>query len=371
LNGDRPVAEQRAERHPKTIWILTHNRVGDLQQMQALARALGWPTTVKRLVFRPLNVPILARLLLNRRKSDPIGPPWPDFLRCAEARASVIALDIRQRSKGAVKIVCLGRPAGSADRFDLVLTTPQYRLPKLRQVIELPLPIVGDEREVSAATSSPRDPAGLSHAPRPLTAALIGGTSLPELLDTAAAARLAQNLLEHVGDMSGTLLVITSPRTSRPAATALMQLIRPPHIVHVWNESNGDFYRRLLTAADEIVVTSDSVSMAADALATGKPVSIYRLPRQWTLKHRLIERLYQLSAKNTPLWLMPVKYLFETGLIEPRADRQLLFDRLVAEGRLRWFGEQAWVKGHATRDVPQIEIAAESVSGLFSPVRTQ
>ena len=370
MNGDRPVTEQRAERHPKTIWILTHNRVGDLQQMQALARALGWPTTVKRLVFRPLNVPVLARLLLNRRKSDPIGPPWPDLLLCAEARASVIALDIRQRSKGAVKIVCLGRPAGSADRFDLVLTTPQYRLPKLRQVIELPLPIVGDEREIPT-DSLPLDLAGLSEMPRPLTAVLTGGTSLPERFDECAAACLVQSLLDHVRDSRGSLLIVTSPRTSKPAADALMRLIRPPHVVHLWNETAGDTYPRLLALADEIVVTSDSVSMAADALATGKPVSIYRLPRQWTLKHRLIERLYQLSAKNTPLWLTPVKYLFETGLIEPRADRQLLFDRLVAEGRLRWFGEEDWVRGHSARDVAQIEIAAESVSGLFSPVRTQ
>lgn len=321
----------------RTVWILTHRRMGDRQQMQKLADALGWPGTVKHLVFHPPNVPFLARALLDRARSDPLAEPWPDLVLCAEARTSVIARAIKRKSGGRVKVVCLGRPAGSPAEFDLVLTTAQYRLPKALNVIELALPLVAD----AAPEAESEDASGIADLVRPVTAVLIGGTALPERLDAEVAATLARDLLADAQKSGGTLVVVTSPRTSAEAGEALARVIPAPHIVHLWRKEGDNPYRRFLALADAIVVTGDSVSMVADALATRKDVSVYRLPRRWTFTHGVIERLFERvsAGPHCPWWLRPVKFLFDKGLIEARADRPRLFDRLVAEGRVGWFGE--------------------------------
>lgn len=321
----------------RTVWILTHSRVGDRQQMEKLAAALGWQSLAKRLVFRQPNVPFLASLLRDRARSDPLGAPWPDLVLCAEARTSVIARAIKRRSGGRTKLVCLGRPAGNPADFDLVLTTAQYRLPMAPNVVQLALPPVAD----ASPAAEPEDSFTLEGLARPLTAMLVGGTALPELLDGATADRLARDLLAHVEKTGGTLLVVSSPRTGVAAGAALTRNIPAPHIVHLWRKGENNPYRRFLALADEIVVTSDSVSMVADALATGKNVSVYRLPRQWAFTHGVVERLFERvgAEPQCPFWLRPAKWLFDKGLIEARADRPRLFDRLVAEGRLGWFGE--------------------------------
>jgi mitochondrial fission protein ELM1 len=317
----------------RTVWILTHSRLGDRLQMEKLAAALGWPATVKQLVFRPPNVPFLARRLLDRNASDSLDAPWPDLVLCGEARTSVIARDLKQRSGGRIKIVCLGRPAGDPAQFDLVLTTAQYRLPKAANVVELALPLVVD------APASSAD--GMPVLARPVTTVLVGGTAVPERLDDAAASSLARDLLAQQHKTGGTVLVVTSPRTGAEAGEVLGRAFPSPHVVHLWRKGEDNPYRRFLALADEVVVTSDSVSMVADALAAGKRVSVYRLPRKATIKDAVVEKLFARVYGDAPcpFWLKPAKWLFDTGLIEVRADRPRLFDRLVREGRLGWFGE--------------------------------
>jgi hypothetical protein len=309
----------------RTIWILSHARAGDLDQMLALSRALDWPATVKRLSFRAPKlaaVPFMAKRLWDEGGSDPLSAPWPDLVLCAEGRASTIARLVQARSKGAVKTVCLGRPAGSPAHFDLVLTTPQYRLSPAANIVELAMPFAPD---VGAAGGD--DPM-LSGIARPLTVVLVGGTSLPERLDRRAAETLAAAVLMRT--TGGTVIFVTSPRTGPRAAAALAQAVRPPHIVHLWQRGGDNPYWRILAAADHVVVTSDSVSMVMDALAAGKPVSVYRLTRHHTVMNRLVEWLRGHDAA-TPL--------FDHGVIEVRSDRRLLFEKLAGQGRLHWFGD--------------------------------
>jgi hypothetical protein len=199
-------------------------------------------------------------------------------------------------------------------------------------------------------------------------AILIGGTSLPECLDEATAAELAGNLVAHAERTGSTLLVSTSPRTDNGAAAAIVRLIHPPHIVHLWHGKGDNPYRRFLTLADEIVVTSDSVSMVVDALATGKPVAVYRIKHRRSLVHRLVEALHDRawSKPVCPAWMRPVKWLFDKGIIEVPADRRLLFDRLAAEGRLAWFDGQIQLSPQ-TRPAPDdTSTAIMAVRKLFS-----
>jgi mitochondrial fission protein ELM1 len=283
------------------VWILSGGRKGDLDQMLALARATGWHHDVKQV-------------------TDTLAPPWPDLLLCAEAAASRLALRIKRRSGGRTRAVCLGRPAGATRDFDLVVTTAQYRIPAAPNVVEIAMPLTASEERPGQAT--PDGPVTL----------LVGGPAFPDVLDGAVAARLADDVLAHAARRGRSLRVQTSPRTPPGAIRALEAAIRPPHRLEILGRGENR-YTEALAEASEIVVTSDSVSMLSDALASGKPVSVYPLPQALNLKWQAGEWLFRST-------LPPVRWLFDKGLIEAAADRRRLHARLVAEKRLVPFGEE-------------------------------
>ena len=308
------------------IWILSRGRKGDLDQMTVLARATGWPYEVKRLVFRGPEIPFLSTLLLKRAGSG-LEPPWPDIVLCAEASPSMIARAIKRKSKGRTRAICIGRPAGSARGFDLVITTAQYRIPASPRVVELSMPL--------AARIGPAA-GGMTDGP---IALLVGGPAFPDRLDAAAAERLASEAMSYAGRKNRILSIQTSPRTPDRAVTALERVVTPPHGLGIFG-SGENRYKDVLAEASEIIVTSDSVSMLSDALASGKPVSVYPLPQSRNLKWWAGEWLYRKAIEAPSPLFAPARWLFEAGVIEVAADRRRLIARLVAERRLVWFGEE-------------------------------
>lgn len=332
------------------IWILSGGRKGDLDQMTALAQAVGWPFEVKQLGFRGPEIPILASLLLKRPESG-LVPPWPDIVLCAEASPSVIALAIKRKARGRTRAVCIGRPAGSAAGFDLVITTAQYRIPPSPRVVALSMPL--------APAAAPA-PAAAAEGPVTL---LVGGPAFPDRLDAAAAAQLAAEAMSHAARKQKILSIQTSPRTPAEAVAALQRAVRPPHRLAVFG-SGENRYRQALAEASEIVVTSDSVSMLSDALAAGKPVSVYRLPQSRTLTWQAGEWLYRNAVEAPSPWFAPIRWLFDAGLIEAAADRGRLHARLVRENRLVWFGADLVPPqpGATRRD---LETAVESLRALM------
>ena len=355
----RGRTEPRRQTRPPKVWLLSQGRRGDLEQMQALLQALAWPGEIKTLHFRPPPIPALAPLLLRPHAGDRIAPPWPDLIVCAEAMSSVIAQRLRRLSGGRTKLICLGRPAGDPAVFDLVLTTAQYHLPPQPNVVELSLPL-------TAAPEKPDDDAVRLTGARPFIAVLVGGASSPEVLDRAAARELADAVCRYAAHHGGTLHVVTSPRTGRKASDELLRRVPPPHRVHVYGRSPNNPYRRVLALADEIIVTNDSVSMVADALATEKPVYVYALPRTRNPTFLVSEwcRRNVLESASVPPLLRPVAWLFEKGFVETSADRLRLFGRLAGERRIGWFGgPPPLIRKHA--GLQDMEIAVARVKNLF------
>lgn len=328
------------------IWILSRGRKGDLDQMLALARATGWPCEVKTLRFAGPEIPVLSKLLLTEK----ISPPWPDVVLCAEASPSVIAREIKRLSPR-TRIVCLGRPAGAPGNFDLILTTAQYRIPAAANVVELSMPLAETALPVAASSDGP-------------IALVVGGPAFPDVLDGAAAEQLATEALSFAAKAGRSLDVVTSPRTPAAAIAVLERRITPPHRLSVFGRG-ANRYKEALATASWIIVTSDSVSMVADALAAARPVSVYPLPQALNAKWKLGSWLYRNSVEMAQPLMRPVRWLFDAGVIEVAPDRRKLFARLAAEERLGWFGEAPPPPQPAAAQ-HDLEIAVQSLRRLMA-----
>lgn len=338
------------------VWILWRSRKGDLDQMLSLVKAVGWTHEIKPLEFRGPGIPALAPLLLAAG-SDPLTAPWPDVVMCAEALPSIIARHLKQKSGGRLKTVCIGRPAGTPDAFDLVITTPQYRIPSANNVVELSLPLVAPRVE------NPQPPHQLVKH-RPLIAVLVGGASFPDRLDGPTAKQLIHDVRPYTERLGGTMTVLTSPRTGADAIAALGAEVKAPHRLHVFGQGENQ-YHSLLAAADQIIVTSDSVSMVADGLETGKPICVYRLPQSLGLQWTIARWLYTQAIEQHSRFLRPIRWLFDAGVFEAPADRRLLFEGLVSERRIGWFGGEQ-PKPQSDAGAHNLARAAECLRALFS-----
>jgi uncharacterized protein len=263
-----------------SIWVLKGLRAGDSAQSFALANALGGRVEEKQLIFNRLsNLPNwffgARNSHLTAHTQRHLLSPWPDMVVATGRRTAAAALWIKQQSDYKTKLVQIGRPRMALSYFDVVVTTPQYGLPAAHNVIEMAVPFV------SGVQPSPESLRSFekqwSHLPRPWCVAVVGGQKFP--------IKLAQTELEDFGmqlnmfakQRGGSVIVIDSPRSPPHALKRVSDKLQIPY----WLYSRGhgeNPYLSALSLADELLVTSDSVSMMADMLMTGKPTWVFRLP---------------------------------------------------------------------------------------------
>lgn len=310
------------------VWALVGDKPGDNAQVVALAEAIGLPFATFRLAYRPTyrlwNLALGARLAsLDRARSDALAPPWPDLVIAIGRRAVPVARWIRARSGGRTRLVHLGRPRAPGTWFDLIVTTPQYCLPEGPNVVTLPLPLVPERR---AGATGPLD-----DLPRPRVALLVGGDIGPWRLDAAAARGLGAEACALAKRTGGSLIATTSRRTGPAATEALAGALAGAARLERYG-AGGLGYAAILAGADGFVVTADSVSMLADAAATGRPLLIAPVERRPTAAQRLADAAQALPGYDAAA---------DLGLVtRPRALMRVA-EALVAAGHARWFGKDA------------------------------
>ncbi|MCC6765779.1 MAG: mitochondrial fission ELM1 family protein [Deltaproteobacteria bacterium] len=283
------MSQPRIAPAERRIWVLTGDKPGDNAQALSLAAALGWPTEVKRLRYLRIARRSLAervagarvdRFPLDREHSSPLAPPWPDLVIGCGRRSVGVTWDIRRQAGSATRLVQLGRPRADLDAFDLVITTPQYRLPARSNVLHLALPLHRPDPDAWARAGAEWAPR-FARLPRPWFALLIGGSAKPFVFDAAAARRLAEQANALARAEGGSLLVSTSRRTPQDAARTLVDALAVPAYLHQWSAAGGpNPYLAYLALADGFVVTGDSASMLTEACSTGKRVWYVDLPQR-------------------------------------------------------------------------------------------
>lgn len=297
------------------VCVLFGTLRGDNAQLMTLAEALGWPFEVRGEVdSAPMAViDRLARnagIHLHRKKPLLSSLLWPDLILIAGGRRVVDALRIKAMSEGRSRIVCLGRPWSDLDQFDLVITTPQYRLPERSNVLMNALPLNQPSTD-ALAFAGDEWRQQIDHLPKPWIAVLVGGNSGSCRFTRTTGEELAKKASELARATGGSLLISTSSRTPKAAADALFAGIDVPHFAFRWSkDARRNPHLGFLALAQRFIVTSDSASMAAEAIATGCPVTVFDVPlrkrSRWMTRPRnpggRIERLRQhLTAKG--LWV--------------------------------------------------------------------
>jgi mitochondrial fission protein ELM1 len=252
------------------IWLIDAYRAGERGQVralvEALVEALGWPCEIKVLsyhshVFWPHVLGWDTLRGITAESAAMLRPPWPDLVISCGVRNEPVCRWIRAQSGGRTRYVHVGRPWGSLDSFDLVITTPQYRVPQRPNVLNnvqtlhsvTPQALLAARAEWAAT---------FANLPRPHFAVIVGGNSGPFTLGRKAAARLARQASRLAREHGGSLLVSTSSRTSAAAADALRANIDAPNYFYRWQSADtANPYLGILAWADRLIVTGDSIAM--------------------------------------------------------------------------------------------------------------
>ena len=338
------------------VWVIDAYRAGERTQLRALAGALGWPFEIKTLGYRR---PGLASALLLRNDlrgisavaSDPLTPPWPDLVLSIGMRNEPVARWIRDQSGGRTKLVFLGRQWADPRHFDLIITTPQYPVPQRANVLRNALPLHGVTRarlDGAAALWAPR----LAHLPRPYVTLNIGGSSGPYAFGPHAAARLLRDTLALARARGASLLISSSARTPACAIAAFAAQADVPMQLYRWRRDDPENpYLGFLALADEVIVTADSISMLAEAQATGKPVHMFDISAgPCSMRHDMLCAGGERNAASALAKADPdlpdhspgaraYRALMRYGWSYLSRDISRLHLRLIRSGRAVWLGD--------------------------------
>ena len=311
-----------------TAWAVSDGAAGAENQCIGLAARLGVEAAVKRIAIRrpwrwlpPALWP--APLAALSPAGDGLAPPWPQLLIASGRKSAAPAAAIARAARGGTVAVQIQKPGLAAARFDLVVAPRHDRLQGANVVVT-----TGSVHGLTRALldgEARRVAPGAAHLPRPLVFAAIGGANRAYRFDESAAAALGRRLAA----LPGGLLAVVSRRTGRRAARAIGAALDPRRSLF-WAGDGPNPYRGWLGLADAVVVTADSVAMASEACATGRPVFIAELPggsAKFRAFHGLLFRLGHARPLAQGLALDWTPVPLDDGAAVARRVRLLLEER--------------------------------------------
>jgi mitochondrial fission protein ELM1 len=330
------------------VWCLLGKKAGDNTQVRALAEALGYGFEEKQILAQPwelfthlgLKVTLAG---IDQAASSDLTAPWPDLVLTAGRRNEPVARWIQRQSGGRSRLVHIGRPWSPLSVWDLIVTTPQYFLPRQSNILHNNLPLHrATQADVESAATAWRDQ--FNALPRPWIAILLGGDSGRFVMTAAKGAQLGKMANELAQRTGGSILATDSPRTPLPAGDALQSAFTTvPHYCYRFGQEGENPYTGLLALADAFIVTGESMSMLAEAVDTASPLYIFD-PGDgdkpwWTLPH---------AYRYKPL---SHRFAMRFGPERMRRDIGRIQSALVDSGKARWLEPDAVAE--AAQELPR------------------
>ena len=256
----------------RRAWIISDGVTGHLAITGGIAETLRLSAEIKTVVPG-----------LPWRHLAPNGPADPRLLKAmiAESQPDIVLGAGRQT----VPFVRALKRAGGGRVFTVIFQSPRAGLSSAH-VIWAPLhdqlcgpnvitTLTPPHRFTAAALADlrARVPAEIAALPGPRAALLLGGPGAGYVYDDATIRRFAA-IVAGVAALAGSLLITPSRRTP-PALLAAVDAATMAKPRIVWRGDGENPYPDFLANADLFVVSADSVNMAGEACATGKPVYVF------------------------------------------------------------------------------------------------
>ena len=287
----------------KKLWLIIDEKPGNANQAISVANALGLDYEIKKLSYNylgtlPNRLKFNSLLGVDLKNSDNLSPPYPDLIISSGRKTAAVNNYLKRQSDDKIFSVHLMQPDLPFDNFDLIclpLHDMKSGYKDLQNIIyTIGAPTWKDPLKLQEAGEKFKE--NIAHLKPPFISVMIGGKTkegdysleeMQELLDKASGL---------ANQVNGSLLITNSRRTS--SIETIIKSVKAPYFFYDWHNpaSIENPYSAFLYLSDYFIVTGDSVSICSEALATGKPVYIYRKDKLLSLKHRkFLDYLAQLG----------------------------------------------------------------------------
>lgn len=323
-----------------TAWIISDGKAGHETLSLGVAEALGVRAEIKRVA--PTGV---WKLMAPWGPVDPgekfgqpgtlFAPPWPQIAFAAGRTTAPYIRALKKKAGLKTYTVIMEDPKTGPRSADLfwVPEHDQRRGPNVVSTLTAPHPLspalLGEIRS--------RPDTAIAALRQPRVAVLIGGPNGRFRYSQPVVEELAA-LVRSLADLGAGLMITTSRRTPPELIAGIERAAQGTNAIF-WKGGEGpNPYRTFLAHADAFLVTADSVNMAGEAAATGKPIYIFEPPggaEKFTAFHRRLREKGVTRAapeRFETLGTWSYEPLYAADVIAAEIERRWLRRRTMLSG---------------------------------------
>jgi uncharacterized protein len=273
---DNRISAGRVALAGQTAWIISDGKIGHEVQCLGVAHALGLNVEVKRVapggLFKLSSPwgPVSPGERFGRTGSA-FAPPWPTIAFAAGRLTIPYIRALKRKARLHTFTVILLDPRMPASCADLMWVPAHDKRRGPNVVNSLTSPHGFSETRLAELRS--HVPPDIAQLPTPRIAVLLGGPNGEHVFGDHEAERLARALASL--SACGASLMISPSRRTPPAFLAAIDAATSGASRILYDGRGENPYANFIANADAFVVTADSVNMAGEAAATGKPIYVF------------------------------------------------------------------------------------------------
>lgn len=291
---------KQIEKTPTKVWVLVDNRIGNANQAIELAETLREAYEIKQIEYNNfIKLPncilslfpiCVKKSILTELESEEI----PELIISSGRRTASLAVYLKKLSKGKTKLIQIMRPNLDAKEFEMIIL-PQHD--KFNYTLPNVVRVIGALTNIHSRISKIGNNFQSSYPDiNKYIAVIIGGSTKNYTLTLKNAKILANTLTTIANNHSLPLFLSFSRRTPDNVKKYLQEKFTSPNVIYDPINNGTNPYPAMITHAEFIILTTDSISMCSEAASTGKPLYVFSPPDFQLKKHNFfIQQLVDLG----------------------------------------------------------------------------